>query len=253
MGKPKSGSQGRPAGSSRAYTENGAKKPDQVTEAWSTEVIELSRLKPHPKNYRKHPEEQLAHIQASLEQHGVYRNVVVARDFTILAGHGVVEAATRLGRSSLPVKRLDVDPNSPAAMKILVADNELGRFAEDDDRLLSELLKSIKDEDVSKLLGTGYDDAKLAALLLVTRPAVEIKDFDEAAEWVGMPEYEAGEGVVAKLVISFRTREDFDRFVKEKEINLDKSRSMNKTTSTWWPWREWEDRAATRFEEAKSE
>ena len=57
------------------------------------ELIELALLKPHPDNYHAHPDDQVEELAASLRQHGFYRTVVVARDLTILAGHGIVEAA----------------------------------------------------------------------------------------------------------------------------------------------------------------
>ena len=150
--------------SAKKHAKNG-KAGMKIAGGFATEVVPVDSLKPHPENYRSHPPDQLLHIKASLEQHGVYRNVVVARDLTILAGHGVVEAAKLAKLVELPVRRLNVAPDSVEAKKILVADNELGRFAEDDDDRLSELLKGIRDDDVMKLLGTGYDDVKLVALL----------------------------------------------------------------------------------------
>lgn len=71
-----------------------------------TELVALSKLKPHPRNYRKHPADQLAHIKASIKQHGFYRNVVVAKDDTILAGHGVVQAAKEMKVKQVPVFRV---------------------------------------------------------------------------------------------------------------------------------------------------
>src|SRR5262245_35987685 len=130
--------------------------------ALPVELVNLDDLRAHPRNYRQHPEDQLAHLEHSLREHGFYRNVVVARDLTILAGHGIVTAARRVGYASVPVHRLDLDPSSPKALKILAADNELPRFAETDDRALSELLRQIREEDVSGLLGTGYDEMMLA-------------------------------------------------------------------------------------------
>ena len=138
-----------------------------------TEVVEFSTLRPHPENYKSHPDEQLDHIAASIRQHGYYRNVVVARDGTILAGHGVVEAATKkLGLKRGPVVRLPIAFDSPAALKVLALDNELPKFGETDDRKLSEILRRIRDEGDGGLLGTGYDDQKLAALLKASSPPV---------------------------------------------------------------------------------
>src|SRR5262245_8025035 len=98
-------------------------------------LVPPTDLKAPPRNYRSHPEPQLAHLDQSLRTHGVYRNVVAARDLTLLAGHGVVEAAARLGLQAVPVRVLDLDPDEPGALKVLAGDNESARLAEDDDRL----------------------------------------------------------------------------------------------------------------------
>lgn len=131
----------------------------------ATEVVAIAALRPHPRNYRRHPESQVAHIAESIRRHGFYRNVVVARDGTILAGHGVVEAARRAGLVEVPVYRLDVAPESPVALKVLTGDNELGRLAEADERALAEILKDVLRDDEVGLLGTGFDDATLGALV----------------------------------------------------------------------------------------
>lgn len=214
-----------------------------------TEIVAASSLKPHPRNYRSHPDDQLLHIGESLKLHGFYRNVVITRDGTILAGHGVVEAAKRVGIADIPVFRLDLDPDDPKAIKVVVGDNELGRFAENNDRMLTELLKEIADVDPAGLLGTGYDEKQLAALLLVTRPATEIRNLDEAAEWVGMPEYDEGSAQI-KLVVTFKTEEDRKRFVDDHDLRVDKIAGL--TWSTRWPWTEREDVAGIRFETGAS-
>jgi hypothetical protein len=211
------------------------------------EIVELSALRPHPQNYRHHPPEQLRHIEASIRQHGFYRNIVIARDGTILAGHGVVLAARGMGLTRVPVRRLNVDPASATALKVLTADNELGRFAEDDDRALSELLRQVKDDDPLALLGTGYDDAMLAALVMVTRPASEIADKREAAHWVGMPDYQDMDGADVKLIITFDTIEARERFVAEKGVEVIKN--ARTVWSARWPHVGREDAHSVRFVE----
>jgi ParB-like nuclease family protein len=153
------------------------------------ENVKPSTLKPHPRNYRQHPEDQLKHLMQSIREFGFYRNVIIARDGTILAGHGAVEAATALGLETIPVLRLAIEPDSAQAIKVLIGDNEIEHLAVQDDRLLSDLLKEIHTD--LDLLGTGYDDMMLAALVMNTRPAAEITDFDEATHWVGMPDYDS--------------------------------------------------------------
>lgn len=187
----------------------------------------------------------MEHIAASISEHGLYRNIVVARDNTILAGHGVTQASKKLNLETVPVIRLDIDPNSPQALKILAGDNEVRGLAEIDDRALSEILKEIKDFDANGLLGTGYDERMLANLVMVTRPANEIADFDAAAAWVGLPEYEEGEKR-KKLAISFVNDADRERFAEEFKLRIDKKESA--TWTTRWPFTEREDTVSIKFE-----
>ena len=73
------------------------------------ELVEIAQLKPHPRNYRDHPDDQLEHLVQSIKDNGFYRNAVVSRDSVILAGHGVVKAAQKIGLKEIPVIRLDVE------------------------------------------------------------------------------------------------------------------------------------------------
>lgn len=209
------------------------------------EKTSVEKLKPHPKNYREHPEDQLQHIIHSIKTHGLYRNIVVAKDYTILAGHGVIKACRKMGMTEVPVIRLDIEPDSTQAYKILTGDNEISRLAEVDDRELSEILKEIKIHDIDELLGTGYDPMMLANLSMVTRPASEIADINEAAEWVGMPDYEPKKDVY-KLILSFRNTEDRNQFVEL--YNMPSGKEASLSWSAWWPQREKEDIASLKYE-----
>jgi hypothetical protein len=208
-----------------------------VAEPRPVETVPIDSLREHPENYRDHPPDQVQHLEASLEEHGFYRNIVVARDGTILAGHGIVVAARNKGYQEVPVVRLDCDPHSPQALRVLTGDNELTRLAESDDRQLTELLRQIAESDAG-LLGTGYDDMMLANLLTVTRPHHEIRGMDEAAEWLGMPDYESEENPL-KLRLNFRSEEDRQKFVDDYDIKIVKHFEQGRMWSAWWP--EWEE------------
>jgi len=188
-----------------------------------TVLVPIAQLRPHPRNYRNHPPDQLAHIKASIAEHGIYRNVVVAREDTILAGHGVVKALAEMGRAEVPVIRLPIDPNSPTALKLLAGDNEIGHLAEVDDRTFTELLLEIKELD--SLLGTGYDEAMLANLMFVTRG--ETAEQNEADQWAaaGMPGDLNGT-LPFKLIVSFQNEADRERFVTEAKLHIMKRESV---------------------------
>lgn len=134
-------------------------------ETFPVEMVPLSELRAHPRNYRRHPEAQLAHLRQSVIENRVYRPVVIARDGTILAGHGLTAVLRDLGRIVAPCVRLDVDAFSPAALKVLAGDNGIGALAEDDDRMLYDLLRDIAAAPDATLDGTGHDPDGLDAML----------------------------------------------------------------------------------------
>jgi hypothetical protein len=214
------------------------------------EQVAPGDLKPHPQNYRGHPDDQRAHLVQSIREHGFYRNVIVAKDGTILAGHGVVEAAIEAGLDTIPVVRLTIASDAPQALKLLAGDNEVMRLASIDDRKLADLLRDIRDNDIAGLLGTGYDDQMLANLVFVTRPSGEIAHYDDAAAWVGLPSYE-NVGNPPKVIVSFDSEADRERFIETLGIETLYKRE-NGPWSFRWPPRPREDLAALRFEEAAS-
>ena len=181
---------------------------------YKTKLIKVSELKAHPKNYREHPEDQLEHIIQSIEQNGFYRNIVLAKDMTILAGHGVVQAVKKMDMQKVPAVVLDIDADSPQALKVLTGDNEIGHLGMVNDRMLTEVLKEIQENDEAGLFGTGYDEMMLANLLYVTRPKSEIESINEAEEWVGMPDFDGIEAYSSKIAVEFRTEADRVRFFK---------------------------------------
>lgn len=208
--------------------------------------MNISELKPHPQNYQLHPDSQLDQIAASISQHGFYRNVVIANDKTILAGHGVVEAAKRMGKKRVPVIQLDISPDDPKALKVMTSDNEINNLAKVNDRALTELLKGLLEiEGNGALMGTGFDENQLAALAFTTRPAQEIQRKDDAAEWVGMAEFEPKPDYPT-INVRFDTeqdRQDFMELIGATIIN----KKIGNVWAIWYPERGREDISSLRF------
>jgi hypothetical protein len=179
----------------RGRGRNGGAATEAAPAIPAEELVALDELRPHPRNYVIHGEAQLAHLEASLRAHGCYRNVVCARDGTLLAGHGVVAAARRLGLAALPVRRLDVAPDDPRALAVLVGDNEVAQLREVDDAALAALLRDVRGDDVAALLGTGFDDAALAAHLLAEPAACPAEPAVAPPLLAGDAELEPGDEV----------------------------------------------------------
>jgi DNA modification methylase len=125
-------------------------------------MLPVAGLQPHPRNYNRHPEPQVKRIAASLRQFGQVRPIVVHRD-TIIAGHGVYQAAQHLGYQSLRCTVLPADWTDEQAMAYLVTDNETRRGAEPDVTELAALLDELQqDFDLDSL---GFDEQEYSALL----------------------------------------------------------------------------------------
>lgn len=116
-----------------------------------TEYVPIDALRPHPRNAHNGDTDKIAQ---SLAENGQYRAIVATADGTVLAGNHTYAAACSLGWSALWVHRLDLDPDSTPALRILAADNGTARDGRDDDGLLVDLLRSL--DDAGALAGTGY-------------------------------------------------------------------------------------------------
>ena len=121
----------------------------------NTEIVEITTLKPYPKNPRRGDVEAIAQ---SLKVNGQYKPIVVnKRDNTILAGNHTWRAARSLGWTHIAVSFVDVDDYG--AQKIVLADNRTSDMSSYDDSKLLDLLQSL-----STLDGTGFQQVDLDQL-----------------------------------------------------------------------------------------
>lgn len=144
------------------------------------------------------------------------------------------------GRWLVPTVRGWASETDDQAHAAGVAMNRASEAGGWDDRELTELLREMNEHDPFEgLVGTGFDPMILANLLMVTRTAGEVADFDAAAEWVGMPDYEA-EVIPWKLVLSFESlavRDEFlDHYGVRAEVTF--THGDGKVVSASWPRRE---------------
>lgn len=127
------------------------------------ELWPVHRLQPYAKNARTHSDEQVDQIAASMREFGFTNPILVDSADGIIAGHGRLAAAKRLGLESVPVIVLDYLSDAQRRAYIL-ADNKLALNAGWDDALLSEELRSLQDDDFDLAL-TGFSDDELDDLL----------------------------------------------------------------------------------------
>lgn len=135
-------------------------------------------LLPYVRNSRTHSDSQVAQIAASIREFGWTNPILVDADGTIIAGHGRLMAARKLGEQRVPVITLG---HLTEAQKraYVIADNQLAMNAGWDAEMLKVEIADLAslDFDLSLL---GFDDKMLASL---TAEATEgLTDPDEVPE-----------------------------------------------------------------------
>ncbi|MEW6248970.1 MAG: site-specific DNA-methyltransferase, partial [Nitrospirota bacterium] len=126
----------------------------------------------------QHSDEQIAQIAASIAEFGFVNPCLVGADGVLVAGHGRLAAARKLGLSTVPVVVLDhLTPTQRRAL--VLADNRLAELSTWDDVLLRIELEALQDEGFDLDL-TGFDADALAELLAGEEPEHEGQTEDDA-------------------------------------------------------------------------
>ncbi|WP_103256403.1 site-specific DNA-methyltransferase [Tabrizicola aquatica] len=123
----------------------------------------IEALIPYARNARTHSEAQVALIAGSIREYGFTSPVLVDGENGVIAGHGRVMAARKLGLAKVPVIELAHLTEAQKRAYIL-ADNKLAEQAGWDKALLALELGDLQDMAVD-LTSLGFDAAELDALL----------------------------------------------------------------------------------------
>jgi len=123
----------------------------------------LARLKPYDKNPRTHSDEQIDKLAGLILEFGFTRPILVDEKGGILAGHGAMKAAEKLGMAKVPVVELT---HLTAAQKraYIIADNQVGLESDWDEDLLRGELQALAAEH-GDLSTTGIGQEELDRLL----------------------------------------------------------------------------------------
>jgi len=122
----------------------------------------VDKLIPYAKNSRTHSPEQVGQIAASIKEFG-FRNPILVDGVGIIAGHGRLMAAQKLGLDKVPT--IDCSDMTESQKKAyIIADNKLALNAGWDTAMLSIEMKDLEDEGFDLAL-LGFDDKELNALL----------------------------------------------------------------------------------------
>lgn len=129
----------------------------------SVDYRPLASLIPYAKNARTHSEAQIAEIAASIREFGFTNPVLVDGDNGIIAGHGRVLAARKLGMWTVPVIEL-ASMSGAQKRAYVIADNKLALNAGWDKQVLALELGGLDTLGFDVTL-TGFSGDELAGLL----------------------------------------------------------------------------------------
>ncbi|MFT3756996.1 MAG: site-specific DNA-methyltransferase [Pseudoxanthomonas sp.] len=153
---------------------------------WLADKIEqwpTAKLLPYARNARTHSDDQVAQIAASIAEFGFTNPILAGSDGIIVAGHGRLAAAQKLGLEIVPVVILDhLSPTQRRAL--VIADNRIAENAGWDDAMLRIELESLQLEGFDIDL-TGFDADALAELIAGDEPDNDGQTDEDAVPDVG--------------------------------------------------------------------
>ena len=142
-------------------------------------LADINDLITYIRNARTHSESQIAQIAASIKEFGFLSPILIAEDNTILAGHGRLAAARKLGLKQVPcVKESHLTETQRRAY--IIADNKLSLNAGWDEDILAIELSELQGADFDLDL-LGFDESELASIFEDDKE-VEDDDFDVEEE-----------------------------------------------------------------------
>lgn len=141
------------------------------------EHVATDSLVPYARNPRTHTEAQVAQIAASMREFGWTNPILVDEDGGIIAGHGRLLAARKLGLSEVPTIKL-AGLTKAQRKALVIADNKLALNAGWDDEMLKLELEELQAMDFDIAL-TGFGDMELSSIL---GPSDGLTDEDDAPE-----------------------------------------------------------------------
>ena len=153
---------------------------------WLADKIEqwpTAKLLPYARNARTHSDDQVAQIAASIAEFGFTNPILAGSDGIIVAGHGRLAAAQKLGLEIVPVVVLDhLTPTQRRAL--VIADNRIAENAGWDDAMLRIELEALQLEGFDLDI-TGFDADALAELIAGDEPDNEGQTDEDAVPELG--------------------------------------------------------------------
>jgi ParB-like chromosome segregation protein Spo0J len=127
------------------------------------EITPIEKLIPYARNSRTHSDQQVAQVAASIREFGFTNPVLIDAEDGIIAGHGRVMAARKLGLAEVPCIRLG-HLTETQKRAYIIADNKLALNSGWDEEMLGLELADLREADFDLDL-VGFDAGEIEAAL----------------------------------------------------------------------------------------
>jgi ParB-like chromosome segregation protein Spo0J len=127
------------------------------------ETTPIEKLIPYARNSRTHSDQQVAQVAASIREFGFTNPVLIDSEDGIIAGHGRVMAARKLGLAEVPCIRLG-HLTETQKRAYIIADNKLALNSGWDEEMLGLELADLREADFDLDL-IGFDAGEIEAAL----------------------------------------------------------------------------------------
>jgi DNA modification methylase len=141
-------------------------------------VVPVEALIPYAMNSRTHSDAQVAQLAASIREFGFTNPILVDEQSNLIAGHGRLLAARKLGLTEVPaVVVTGLDDRKRRAL--IIADNKLALNAGWDEEALRVEMEDLG-ADYGELM--GFSQEELSDILNAVEPTEGLTDEDEVPE-----------------------------------------------------------------------
>ncbi|MBO5810445.1 MAG: ParB N-terminal domain-containing protein [Bacteroidales bacterium] len=172
------------------------------------EYVEAKKLVPYVRNAKTHSETQIKKIMGSITEFGFIAPIIIDKDNNVLAGHGRLLAADRLGLEKVPCVREDHLTETQRKAYIL-ADNRIGELAGWDDELLKVELEELKVDDFDlDILGFENFNFNIPTVLSDLEEGAFLEKFEKESE-------------IFSITFHFPKEKETELLQKLKEIGKD--------------------------------
>lgn len=139
--------------------------------------IDIKLLKPYKNNARLHSDEQIAKLVGSLDEFDWCKPILVDEKLTILAGHGIYEAAKAMAKESVPVI-IKAGLSEAQKKAYIIADNKLADISEYDFEKLRIEFNDLSEVNFDFSL-TGFEDWELKSIINIDSEFPELNTGDK--------------------------------------------------------------------------